>query len=56
VLATIDAAGLLTPEDARTRQPDDVLNGIAYDSDAGSFLITGKRWPSLYEVRFVPKS
>ena len=55
VLASIDASGLLSPEAARLRSPDDVLNGIAYDADTGTFLITGKRWPSLYEVRFVPK-
>jgi len=55
VLATIDASGLLSPEEARARAPDDVLNGIAFDADTGTFLITGKRWPRLYEVRFVPK-
>ena len=31
-----------------------VMNGIAYDSDAGTFLVTGKNWPTLFEVRFVP--
>lgn len=29
----------------------DVLNGIAYDSATSSLLITGKRWPKLFEVR-----
>ena len=29
----------------------DVLNGIAYDSASGSLLITGKRWPKLFEVK-----
>ena len=29
----------------------DVLNGIAYDSSAKSFFITGKRWPKIYEVK-----
>jgi glutaminyl-peptide cyclotransferase len=56
VLASIDASGLMSSEDARARSPDDVLNGIAYDPDAGTFLITGKRWPTMYEVRFVPKA
>ena len=46
---------MLSPEEARSRSPDDVLNGIAYDPDTGTFLITGKRWPTLYEVRFIPK-
>ncbi len=31
-----------------------VLNGIAYDAEAETFLITGKMWPKLFEVRFVP--
>ena len=28
-----------------------VLNGIAYDSTKNSFYITGKNWPSLYEIK-----
>jgi glutaminyl-peptide cyclotransferase len=47
----IDAAGLLTADEARTA---DVLNGIAYDPADGTFLLTGKRWPKLFRVRFVP--
>ncbi|RFM27583.1 glutaminyl-peptide cyclotransferase [Deminuibacter soli] len=31
---------------------EDVLNGIAYDSAKGSFLVTGKQWPYLFEVKF----
>lgn len=50
VLATIDASGLFAA-DERPRSPDDVLNGIAYDPEKGTFLITGKRWPRLFEVR-----
>ena len=30
-----------------------MLNGIAYDADEGVFLVTGKLWPVMYEVRFV---
>lgn len=30
----------------------DVLNGIAYDSATGKVLITGKLWPSVYEIDF----
>ncbi len=36
--------------------PDAVLNGIAYDTASATFLLTGKRWPEMYEVRFVPAS
>ncbi len=30
----------------------DVLNGIAYDHASGKVYITGKMWPSLYEIKF----
>ncbi|MEO7307662.1 MAG: glutaminyl-peptide cyclotransferase [Ferruginibacter sp.] len=29
----------------------DVLNGIAYDSVTKKFLITGKRWPKMFELK-----
>lgn len=29
----------------------DVFNGIAWDSAANVLLVTGKRWPKLYEIR-----
>jgi glutaminyl-peptide cyclotransferase len=32
---------------------DDVLNGISVAPDPGEFLVTGKRWPLVYRVRFV---
>lgn len=31
-----------------------VLNGIAYNPESDTFYITGKLWPRLFEVRFVP--
>ncbi len=52
VNAVIDASGLLTPEEAAG--PADVLNGIAYDATNDEFLITGKWWPWLYRVTFIP--
>lgn len=52
VTAVIDASGLLTKaERART----DVLNGIARDPESGDFYITGKLWPKMFRVRFVPR-
>jgi glutaminyl-peptide cyclotransferase len=51
VTATIDAVGLLHGEE---RARVDVLNGIAYRASTGTFLLTGKFWPKLFEVRFVP--
>ncbi len=55
VTAQIDAAGLLTPAEKTTAGADGVLNGIAYDSSAHNFLITGKLWPWLFVVQFVPR-
>lgn len=50
VTAAIDASGLLTPTE---RSRTDVLNGIAYRMGAGTFLLTGKLWPKVFEVRLV---
>ncbi|MGP6174954.1 glutaminyl-peptide cyclotransferase [Corynebacterium sp. A21] len=51
VTAVIDAANL--PNNAAS-DPNHVLNGIAQLPDEGNFLLAGKRWPDLYEVRFIP--
>jgi glutamine cyclotransferase len=32
-----------------------VLNGIAYDSNRKRLFVTGKFWPSIFEIRLVPK-
>lgn len=53
VVAEIDGSSLV-PEGGRPDDPDAVLNGIAHDSRTGTFYLTGKLWPSLFEVRFVP--
>jgi glutamine cyclotransferase len=37
------------------RGAEDVLNGIAYDSDAKRLFVTGKNWPRLFEIRLVPE-
>ncbi len=55
VTASIDASALrraLPP----TARPIDVLNGIAYVGERATFLLTGKYWPSMFEVRFVEAS
>jgi glutaminyl-peptide cyclotransferase len=51
VTASVDASGLLSPEQ---RAGTDVLNGIAAIPGTDEFLITGKYWPSIFRVRFVP--
>jgi glutaminyl-peptide cyclotransferase len=49
--ATIDAGGLLSSGE---RGGTDVLNGIAAIPDTDEFLVTGKYWPKMFRVRFVP--
>lgn len=51
VTAVVDASGLLPPAQ---REAAGVLNGIAAVPGTDEFLITGKNWPHLYRVRFVP--
>ncbi|MFF0814936.1 glutaminyl-peptide cyclotransferase [Rhodococcus sp. NPDC003318] len=50
VVAVIDASGLLTAEQQRGA---DVLNGIAALPGTDRFLITGKLYPLVFDVRFV---
>ena len=49
VVTVVDARGLLTEEE---RAEADVLNGIAWDPGAEVMLLTGKRWPWMFEVTF----
>jgi glutaminyl-peptide cyclotransferase len=51
VTADVDLAGLL-PADQRAGV--DVLNGIAAVPGTDEFLVTGKYWPKMFRVRFVP--
>ena len=51
VTADIDLDGLL-PAEQRARV--DVLNGIAAVPETDDFLVTGKYWPKMFRVRFVP--
>jgi glutaminyl-peptide cyclotransferase len=52
VTAVIDASGLLAPGE---RWRAEVLNGIAWDPARKTFLLTGKLWPKMFEVTFVPQ-
>jgi len=53
VTGWIDLTGLLRPEDRTGKE--DVLNGIAYDAANDRLLVTGKRWPKLFQIRLVPR-
>ena len=48
VTGWIDLTGLL-PAGER-RDPEAVLNGIAYDAAGGRLFVTGKLWPKLFEI------
>jgi glutamine cyclotransferase len=53
VLGWIDLRGLLSP--MYRLQRDAVLNGIAYDPAGKRLFVTGKLWPSIFEIQLVPK-
>jgi len=45
--ATMDAG-------AADRTPPDVMNGIAWDPESRRLFVTGKLWPTLFEIEVVP--
>ena len=47
----IDLTGIYTSNNI-----DDVLNGIAYDSQTNRLFITGKDWPELYQIIIASKN
>ena len=53
ITGVVDTTDLLTEEERAQLDPQSVLNGIAYNPDTDTFLITGKDWPKMFEVRFV---
>ncbi|MFT7602210.1 MAG: glutamine cyclotransferase [Acidimicrobiales bacterium] len=50
--AVIDASGL-KPDSVPANDFDYVLNGIAHNPVTNTYYLTGKWWPTLYEVRLV---
>ena len=53
VVGWIDLTGLLSP--VYRRESGAVLNGIAYDSDRKRLFVTGKLWPSVFQIELVLK-
>lgn len=51
ITATFDLRGLRTRLTGRHRA--EVLNGIAWNAERGTFYVTGKWWPHLFEVRLL---
>jgi glutamine cyclotransferase len=40
---------------AYRRDPEAVLNGIAYDPSRKRLFVTGKLWPHIFEIKVIPK-
>mmetsp|Transcript_35568 Transcript_35568/g.69663 ORF Transcript_35568/g.69663 Transcript_35568/m.69663 type:complete len:333 (-) Transcript_35568:55-1053(-) len=49
VIGWIDLAGL-HPHRSKSARNEDVLNGIAWDKDRDRLWVTGKLWPSVFEI------
>ncbi len=53
----VDLSALREQADALVEEPDepfDVTNGVAHIPGTDRYLVTGKWWPVIFEVRFVP--
>jgi glutamine cyclotransferase len=50
VMAWIDLTGV---EDLKNQDPNNVLNGIAYDTNGHRLFVTGKMWPHIYEINLI---
>jgi glutamine cyclotransferase len=52
VTGWIDCTGLL-PESQKV-DAESVLNGIAYDAKHDRLFVTGKQWPTIFEIKLIP--
>ena len=53
LLGWVDLGGI-SPEDV-ARDPENTLNGIAYDAEHDRIFVTGKNWKKLFEIKVKPK-
>jgi glutaminyl-peptide cyclotransferase len=53
VIGWIDLTGLLPP--VYHLESGAVLNGIAYDPEHKRLFVTGKLWPSIFQIQLIPK-
>lgn len=51
----VDLRGLLPDEAYRQGRPD-VLNGVAYNPQTDKLYVTGKYWPTLFEIELIPQT
>jgi len=48
--------GLTGIQDLKDQDPNDVLNGIAYDASGDRLFVTGKMWPHIFEIKLIPSA
>jgi glutaminyl-peptide cyclotransferase len=53
VIGWIDLTGLMPT--SRRVNDESVLNGIAYDAQRDRLFVTGKQWPTVFEIRIVDR-
>ncbi len=53
VTAAIDLRPLVA--EVAATDPEAVLNGIAWDAKADRLFVTGKYWPTLFEIKIAAK-
>lgn len=53
VVGRIDLSGIIDKRELRSAGA--VLNGIAYDAAANRIFVTGKLWPSLFEIKIADR-
>jgi glutamine cyclotransferase len=51
VIGWIDLSGLLP--DSKKINDEAVLNGIAYDAQHDRLFVTGKQWPTIFEIKII---
>ena len=54
VISWVDLTGILP--DSQKKDAESVLNGIAYDAEHDRIFVTGKQWPTIFEIKVAPKS
>ena len=54
VIGWIDLTGLLPPDEKLN--DESVLNGLAYDAKHDRLFVTGKQWPTVFEIEVVNRS
>jgi len=54
VIAWIDLTGLLPA--GQKIDDESVPNGIAYDAQHDRIFVTGKQWPTIFEIKIVPRA